>query len=134
MSETPITDEWLAEMDFKWRQDERQPNKHWSLVLNLIHDSWTNVIEPTKIEVQRCGWENHRGDYIGDHAAWMLWITDRFDRNCFIRNIHWQEEIVALAEIIMGREWKPENHIYGQAWPDGSSALQDANRGGPDDG
>lgn len=128
MNQTPITDAWLADVDFKWRQDERQPNKHWTLQLNVTDESWSLVIEPIKIEVQRCGWENARGDYVGDPASWMLWITDRFDRTAFIRNVHWQEEVSALAALLMGREWKPENHIYGQAWPDGARALEERHK------
>lgn len=123
MTETPITDEWLAEVDFKWRQGDRQPNKHWKLILNVPHDDWLNCIEPTSIELQRSGWENDKGDYIGDPHSWMLWITDRFDRNAFIRTIHWQEEVTALAALISGRPWNPATHIYGQAWPDGSHVL-----------
>ena len=120
--QTPITDEWLAEVDFKWRQEKRQPNKHWNLACNIES---RGVLEQTTIEVQRNGWKNRKGDYIGDPSSWMLWITDTFQRTVFIRNIRWQEEITLLAEVITGRPWKPENHIYGQAWPDGSNALRD---------
>jgi hypothetical protein len=123
--QTPIDEDWLAAMDFSWRKGLRQPNKHWSLILNLTDESWSTVIEPTRIEVQRCGWLNDKGNYIGDPGRWKLWITDRFERTCFVRDFRWQEEISALAALLMGREWKPENHIYGQAWPDGSRALED---------
>ena len=120
---TPITDEWLSSVDFKWRQNERQPNKHWRLVCN-IETPGSRVIEQTSIELQRCGWRNGHGDYVGDPARWMLWVTDTFERYAFIRNIEWQEEVIALGELITGRTWSPETHIYGQAWPEGSRALQ----------
>ncbi len=120
--ETPITDEWLASVDFKWRQNERQPNKHWKLVCNT-EEPGTRMIQQTSIELQRNGWKNSKGDYVGDPASWMLWVTDTFDRSAFIRSIRWQEEVIALAELITGRTWKPETHIYGQAWLEGSRAL-----------
>lgn len=122
MSETPITDEWLSAVDFKWWQGERQPNKHYTLICNVIGQT-SRCIEPTAIEVQRCGWIGGHGDYIGDPSRWMLWIKDRFDRSVFLREIQWQEEIVLLAELITGRAWNPDTHIYGQAWPAGSRAL-----------
>jgi len=124
MQQTPITDEWLSSVDFKWRQGERQPNKHWSLALNIERDG-SRAFEQTTIEVQRNGWENHKGDYIGDPSTWMLWVKDTFERSAFLCNIRWQEDITGLAEIITGRPWNPETHIYGQAWPEGSRALKD---------
>ena len=121
---TPITDEWLSNMDFKWRQDERQPNKHWKLALNRV-DGKSRMIEPTTIELQRNGWLNRNGDYVGDPETWMIWVTDVFERTAFLGNFSTQEEIITLAKLITRREWKPENHIYGQAWPDGSSVLSE---------
>lgn len=120
---TPITDEWLSSVDFKWRQNDRQPNRHWSLKLNIPDDEF-DVFGEVTIEVQRRGWQGRNG-YIGDPESWMLWLTDTFDRTAFVGNIRWQEDITGLAEIIMRRKWKPENHIYGQAWPDGSRALSE---------
>lgn len=120
---TPITDEWLSSVDFKWRQDDRQPNKHWTIALNVIEDG-SRAISQTKIEVQRNGWEGRNG-YVGDPESWMLWATDVFERTAFLGNIRWQEDIIGLAEIIMRRKWNPENHIYGQAWPDGSRVLSE---------
>lgn len=120
---TPITDEWLKSCDFSWRQDERQPNKHWSLALN-IEDDGSRALYQTTIEVQRLGWEGDNG-YIGDPESWMLWVKDTFGRTAFLGNIRWQEDITGMAEIIMRRAWKPENHLYGQAWPDGSRVLSE---------
>jgi hypothetical protein len=122
---TPITDEWLSSVDFKWRQDERQPNKHWKLALNKVDAQFSNSLEQTTIEVQRCGWENRNGDYIGDPNLWMIWVTDQFNSRAFLGNFKTQEEIIQLAELITRRDWKPENHLYGQAWPEGSSVLKD---------
>lgn len=122
---TPITDDWLSSVDFKWRQDELQPNKHWKLALNTVGQQFSNCIEQTTIEVQRSGWYNRNSEYVGDPELWMVWITDQFERTAFLGNFKTQEEIIQLAELITRREWKPENHIYGQAWPDGSSALND---------
>lgn len=120
--QTPLTDEWLSEVDFKWRQDERQPNKHWKLIIQVASDEF-RCWEPTAIELQRCGWVGGSGHYIGDPDKWMLWVTDRFDRTAYIRDICWQEEVRTLAEILSGRPWDPSTHLYGQAWPPGSKAL-----------
>lgn len=124
MTETPITDEWLASCDFKWRQSERQPNKHWSLKLN-IPDDQLGVFGEVTIEIQRCGWHADKG-YIGDPESWSLWLKDTFDRTAFVGNMRWQEEITGLAEIITHRPWNPQTHIYGQAWPEGSRVLERA--------
>lgn len=120
----PITDEWLASCDFKWRQSERQPNKHWKLSLNIEEDG-SRALSQTSIEVQRRGWENDKGAYIGDPESWMLWVTDTYERTAFLCNIRWQHEVTGLAEIISGRAWKPETHLYGQAWPEGSHVLKE---------
>ena len=117
---TPITDEWLAACDFKLRQDARRPNKHWKLMLNVVQDGSRAWYHST-IEVQRNGWIGGHGD----PSSWKLWVTDAFQRTAFLGNIKWQKDITGLAEIIMRREWKPENHIYGQAWPDGSKVLDE---------
>ena len=124
MSERSITDEWLASCDFKWRQSARQPNKHWTLKINVPDDryrSWNTVA----IEVQRNGWENEHGEYLGDAESWMIWVTDTFGRTAFLGIIRWQKEIIGLAEIISKRPWDPQTHIYGQAWPEGSHALKE---------
>lgn len=121
---TPITDEWLASIDFKWRQEERQPNKHWKLTLNVYEDG-SRSLRQTSIEIQRCGWKGSGGEYIGDPGQWMVWITDTYERTSSLGNIQWQEDVISLAEIIMRRPWKPANHIYGQAWPDGARALDE---------
>lgn len=127
MVECSITEEWLSSCDFKWRQSERQPNKHWSLKINVDADRsryWNQVA----IEVQRSGWENSYGDYIGDPESWMLWVTDTFNRTAYLGNIRCQKEIIGLAEIISRRPWDPQTHIYGQAWPEGAQALSEAGR------
>lgn len=113
---TPITHDWLRSCDFKWRQEERQPNKHWTLKLNIVSDG---MMEWAGIEVQRCGWHNDKGDYIGDPNLYTVWIKDTFDRTAFIRRMQWQEEIISLAEVMCGYPWKPENHKWGQVWPEG---------------
>jgi hypothetical protein len=126
MTRTRISDEWLSSCDFKWRQSERQPNKHWSLKLNVEEEGGRTYSQVT-IEVQRNGWENQCGKYIGDPESWMLWVKDTFDRSAFLGNIRWQDEITRLAEIITHRPWNPETHIYGQAWPENSSVLKERN-------
>lgn len=124
MTERSITDEWLSECDFKWRQGERQPNKHWSLKLN-VEEEGDRAFNQVSIEVQRNGWENQNGEYIGDPDSWMLWVKDTFERTAFLGNIRWQKEIIGLAEIIMHRPWNPATHLYGQAWPEGSRVLKE---------
>lgn len=114
--QTQITHDWLTSVDFKWRQDERQPNKHWSLHLNVLSDG---MMERAKIEVQRCGWHNDLGDYIGDPNLYMVWVTDYFGRTTFLRRMQWVEEIISLTQLICGYPWNPENHKYGQTWPEG---------------
>ena len=112
---TPITDEWLSLVNFKWRQFEQQPNKRWTLKLITFQQGSQNY-DSAAIEVQRSGWHSASG-YVGDPDLWMLWFRDMFDRTAYLGEIRWQSDITALAEIIMGHPWNPKNHRSGQAWP-----------------
>ncbi len=127
MTDEPITDEWLSACDFKWRQSERQPNKHWSLKLN-VEEEGDRAFNQVSIEVQRRGWENDQGEYIGNPESWMLWVTDTFERTAFLGNIHSQKDIIGLAEIITHRPWNPSTHLYGQAWPENSHVLRERSK------
>lgn len=122
----PITDEWLSSVDFKWRQSDRQPHKHWTLCLNVEDQKSLSWVQ-TKIEVQRSGWQGKK-EYIGDPDSWMLWITDTFDRTAFVGRIRHKSDIIGIAEIITRRKWNPDTHLYGQAWAEDSHVLKERSR------
>ena len=101
-NETPITDDWLVSSGFHWRQDERQPNKHWMLGLNF-KDGLSGLVQTT-IELQREGWMG-RGGYVGNPNRWMLWLKDRFNTRACIGSVHHQGDVMALAGNQQSPEW-----------------------------
>jgi len=120
---TKITDEWLLSVDFKWSQSERQPNKHYTLKVNQFGRDGRHY-STAAIELQRCGWTNRKGDYIGNPEHWMLWLTDQFDSRAFVGHIEFIDQISQLAELVSGHPWNPANHIWGQTWPDDRHARE----------
>src|SRR5262245_40223058 len=77
-----ITDEWLAEVGFKWHQLERQPYKHWLLWLgDAIKDSENlKSSEDLGIEVTQ------RGEYDESYYCWLRAdYAGRYSRFIFVR-------------------------------------------------
>lgn len=109
---TPITEEWLSQTGFKWHQLERQPSKHWLL---WIGDAVNRDDEK---------WRYTSGEDLGVEVAsgaqgneWFCWIRSdsagRYSRFVHIRHLRTQEELIRLIEGLTGREWKPEDVLYG---------------------
>lgn len=96
-----ITEEWLAEVGFKYREpEERQPFRHWTLTFSQ-HDD-----DGLYIETTAPGWYNRNGDHINADGGWFLWIG-RSQHHFHLRHVWEQEEIIAIVEAIIGQPWVP---------------------------
>jgi len=112
MSQTAelITDEWLAEVGFKWHQFDRQPTKHWLLWLGDAQADRTVCYCDIGLEVSRMSSRDEE---------WFCWFRSdaagRYHRFIHVRHIKTQADIISLVEAITGQSWQPENHIAGTA-------------------
>ena len=104
----PITEDWLKESGFKWRQFDRQSNKHWVLWLGDsmgMHVSFEDI----GIELQHCNWR--------DEDWWYCWLRSdtagRYHRFIHVRRLVTRAELIRLIEGLTGQDWNPENNIYG---------------------
>jgi len=96
-----ITEEWLAEVGFKYREPgERQQWKHWTLTF-AEHDDHGLYIETTAP-----GWLNRNGDLINGDSGWFLWIG-RGTQHLHLRHVFERSEIVAVVEALTGEPWIP---------------------------
>jgi hypothetical protein len=96
-----ITEEWLAEVGFKYRPPEdRQPFRHWTLTFSEPDDYGLYL------ETTMPGWLNKAGEHVGAESGWFLWIG-RESHHFHLRHVHEQSEIVALVEALTGLPWEP---------------------------
>lgn len=110
MSE-PITEEWLAEVGFRWERLERQPAKHWILWLGQA------VREP--------GWNCYSIEDLGVEVAqaappdgrWHCWVradyAGRYSRFVHVRTLRERGELTALVAALTGFPFDPANAKYG---------------------
>lgn len=111
----PIAEDWLKEVGFKWHQIDRQTSKQWCLWMGRCIDcpggTWSSP-EDFGIEIAH-------GAYMGPEKpdAWHCWFrgdtAGRYHRFIHVRALRTQAEVIRIVEALSGREWKPENHIYG---------------------
>lgn len=98
---TAITEEWLAEVGFKYREPgERQQFRHWTLTFSE-QDDYGLYLETTMP-----GWLNQNGEHIGADRGWFIWIG-REHKFLHLRHMYEQSEIVALVEALTGQPWSP---------------------------
>ena len=114
--DSPISEDQLLKADFKTSQQARQPNPHYTLRVNRMEGG---TYSQSKVELTRAGWLNRKGAYIGDKDNWMVWLTDCFGRNAYVGEMQLMSQLILFIEILSGYTWAPENHIYGQTWPNG---------------
>lgn len=96
-----ITEEWLAEVGFKYREPtDRQPFRHWKLRFSEPEDYGLYI------ETTMGGWINGSGEHVFADSGWFLWIGRA---HCFlhVRHVSEREEIVALVEALSGQPWEP---------------------------
>lgn len=105
---TPITEEWLIEVGFKWHQVERQPAKHWVLWISRCLPGCCGDELGIEVTIQAGG------------SAWYCWLRSdvavRYGRFIHLRMLVCQDELIRLAEGLTGQRWDPANHHYGQMW------------------
>lgn len=118
--DTPLTEEWLKEVGFKWHQLDRQPNRHWLLWLGagLLRDGarMFSGREDLGIEVTHNSFVRSNGE-VGGEGDWFCWLRDdaagRYHRFIHLRHIVTRRDLVSIVVAITGRPWTPENHLYG---------------------
>lgn len=103
-----ITEEWLAEVGFKYREPgERQSFRHWTLTFDEPDDYGLYL------ETTMSGWMNDRGEHVNADRGWFLWLG-RTDSNRFLhlRHVFYQSEIVAIVEALAGQPWEPSKRGF----------------------
>lgn len=109
-----LSHEWLSSVGFKSHQHERQPHKHWKLLLGRGVDGGRfSTPDDLYIEVTPAWWIGGRGDKIGDPDAWHCWLGGMNSSFLHVRYFRTIPEFIALVEAITGLPWAPENHLYG---------------------
>lgn len=101
MRDEPITEEWLGEVGFKYREPgERQPFRHWTLQFSERTDCGLYI------ETTMPGWINRDGEHVGAERGWFLWIG-REHKFLHVRHVFTKGEIIALVEALSGLPWEP---------------------------
>jgi hypothetical protein len=108
--ERPITEEWLREAGFKWHQLDRQYEKQWLLWLGDV------------VFWREGGFRFMGGEDLGIEVSqssdhWKCWLRSdyahRYSRFIFVRDLHFQHELIALIETITSQTFDPRNNLYG---------------------
>lgn len=105
---TPLTEEWLSSVGFKWHQLPRQPEKHWLLWLGdaVGQGNMFRSFEDLGIVLA----PNSEG-------RWFCWLRadlgGMYSRFLHIRYLYFQEELITLIEALTGQAWDVENNLYG---------------------
>lgn len=104
----PLTEEWLAEIGFRWHQLERQPFKHWLLWIGEAADA-SGWFEDLGIELSRTTGEE----------SWHCWAradyTGRYTRFVHLRHVTTREDLIFLLEGIVGRGFDRAD-VYNGIW------------------
>lgn len=106
-----ITEEWLADIGFKWSQEERQPTKHWSLNLGWGAANTRQCQEDLAIEVASGAMD----------GEWLCWLRrgPRFSPNSIhVRGIKYRYEVEEIISALVGSKFKRENSMYGNYYND----------------
>lgn len=103
LEETPITEDWLREIGFKWH--EIHSGKHWLLWLGGAMGLHGGT-EDFGVELA-----NNRDE------DWFCWLRSdlahRYHRFIHVRHIVTRGELVKLIEGLTGRDWDPGLIFYG---------------------
>jgi hypothetical protein len=102
-----ITDEWLAQIGFRWAEMERANGKHWILWMGgAVANKAAFSNEDLGIELNR-----------SDDTSYYCWIRadycGRYSRFVHIRHMKEQAEVIALIEAVSGFPFSPANVYYG---------------------
>jgi hypothetical protein len=107
---TPITEDWLREVGFKWHEFDRQSTKHWLL--------WLADAFPRRMF---CDHEDFgielAADVRGKSEEWFCWLradtAGRYHRFIHVRYLRYRHELIAMIEGLTGQVWNPANNMYG---------------------
>lgn len=124
---TPITEDWLKEIGFKWHEVERS-GKHWilwigsSLANNPAKGYRHSSFDDFGIELSKFGKDDgymcfYRADYAG-----------RYSRFIFCRDIWTQEQLIRLIEALTDIPFDKQNAMYGTLYrPEQAAHLREEN-------
>ncbi len=107
----PLTDELLGGMGFKWSQEERQPEKHWSLTLGWGAPNTRACHEDLSVEIAG-------GAMDGEWFCWLRRGTRFSDNFLHVRHIKYWHEVEEIITALTGTKWKRENSMYGNFYND----------------
>lgn len=108
MSDNLLSEEWLAEVGFKWHEVTRSPHKHWVLWLGDALDGRMFSSQ------QDLGIELTMGAMEGKWFCWLRSdVAGRYSRFLHVRHLYTQAELIRMVEGLTGQNWNPENHFYG---------------------
>jgi hypothetical protein len=117
-STTPIDDNWLKEIGFRWHEFDRSGGKHWLLWLG-------SLVREREIEARPGPWAGGFMDTedIGIELAasadgtWFCWFRSdaagRYSRFIHIRHLRTRFDVTSLIEGIIGGAFYPQNCFYG---------------------
>lgn len=102
-----ITEDWLKSVGFKWHQFDRQPNKHWLLWIGGSVGDRITSFEDMGVELAPTM----------NRDSWFCWLRSdtagRYHRFIHIRHIRTQDELIRIVEALTGRDWNPDNNLFG---------------------
>lgn len=113
---TPLTDQWLADVGFRWHQMDRQPSKHWVLWLGLAIADHNISMSDLGIELAGNRFVN-RYDRLVDHEKYFCWLRSdsahRYSRFLHIRHLRTRGELLDMIYGLTGVHFDPANCWYG---------------------
>lgn len=108
-----ITEDWLRGVGFKWHQLERQSQKQWLLWLGSVvyKGQMFHGCDDLGIEVANNPARDTEPEY------WNCWLrgdySHRYSRFIHVRQVHFQNELIALIEAITSQPFDSQNNING---------------------
>jgi len=111
-----LGENWLRELGFKSSQQERQPFKHWKLLLGRAVDGGMfSCPEDLYVEVTPAWWLNRNGERVqaGAGNPWHCWIGGDGRGFVHVRHLQTRDDLIRLIAALTGLAWRPEDVFYG---------------------
>jgi hypothetical protein len=108
---TPLTEEFLRDVGFRWHQNELQPNKMWLLWIGgaMFSRNGMASFDNFGLELSESTWEGER--------YFSLWfrsdIAGRYSRFLWARDLTTVEQLVRVIESLTDAPFSPLNVLYG---------------------
>lgn len=111
-----LSEDWLKEVGFYSSQQERQPFKHWKLLLGRAVDGGMfSCPADLYVEVTPAWWINSGGARVqaGVGNPWHCWIGGDQRGFVHVRHLQTRDELVRLIVGMTGLAWRSEDVMYG---------------------